>query len=143
MISIIVEAAENFLQNQIELQTEKLENLDTLSQLRTVIASIDVQMDSGETKTVFLGFNEALIKAIVSVYLMEDDADEQTMQDMALESTNMIVGSAKVLAEKAEKSHFIITTPKFKAIEEFQACNCSELSILQTSKEALVIGIKG
>ncbi len=140
MISLIVEAAENFLHNQIELKTEKS---DTLSQVRTVIASIDVKMDNGETKSVYLGFNEALIKEIVSVYLMEDDADDQTMKEMALESTNMIVGSAKVLAEEAEQEHFMITTPKFKAIEEFSNCGCSELSVLKTSKEDLVIGIKG
>ncbi len=140
MISIIIEAAENFLHNQIDLNTKKS---DSLSKLRTVIASIDVKMDNGEIKTVYLGFNETLIKEIVSVYLMEDNADDQTMQDMALEATNMIVGSAKVLAEEAEKAHFMITTPKFKAIEEFQSCDCKEFSILQTSKEALIIGIKG
>ena len=140
MISIIIEAAENFLHNQIDLQTQKT---DTLTQVRTVIATIDVKMDDGEIKTVYLGFNEGLIKEIVSVYLMEDDADDETMKDMALESTNMIVGSAKVLAEEAQKEHFMITTPTFKAIEEFGACNCSEFSILQTSKEALVIGIQG
>ncbi len=140
MISIIIEAAENFLHNQIELKTERTE---ALKQLRTVIASIDVKMDDGNVKTVYLGFNERLIKEIVSVYLMEDDADDETMRDMALESANMIVGSAKVLAEEAEKEHFMITTPKFKAIEEFEACECSELSVLLTDKEALVIGIKG
>ncbi len=140
MISLIIEAAENFLHNQIELKTEKS---DTLSQVRTVIASIDVKMDDGETKSVYLGFNEALIKEIVSIYLMEDDADDQTMTDMALESTNMIVGSAKVLAEEAQKEHFMITTPKFKAIEEFSNCECSEFSVLKTAKEDLVIGIKG
>ncbi len=140
MLSLIIEAAENFLHNQIELKTEKS---DTLSQMRTVIASIDVKMDDGETKSVYLGFNEALIKEIVSVYLMEDDADDQTMKEMALESTNMIVGSAKVLAEEAEEEHFMITTPKFKAIEEFSNCECNELSVLKTSKEDLVIGIKG
>jgi len=140
MISIIIEAAENFLHNQIDLKTKRI---NTLTQLRTVIASIEVKMDDGETKTIYLGFNESLIKEIVSVYLMEDDADDEMMKDMALESTNMIVGSAKVLAEEAEKEHFMITTPKFKAIEEFGACNCSEYSILQTSKEALVIGIQG
>ena len=140
MISIIIEAAENFLQNQIDLKTNRV---DTLNKLRTVIASIDVKMDDGEVKTVYLAFNEALIKAIVSVYLMEDDADDETMKDMALETANMIVGSAKVLAENAEKAHFMITTPKFIAIEEFETCSCSELSIIQTVKEALVIGIKG
>ena len=140
MLSLIVEAAENFLHNQIELKTEKS---DTLSKMRTVIASIDVKMDDGETRSVYLGFNEALIKEIVSVYLMEDDADDQTMQDMALESANMIVGSAKVLAEEAQKEHFMITTPKFKAIEEFTNCECNELSILKTAKDDLVIGIKG
>ncbi len=140
MISLIIKAAENFLHNQIELKTEKT---DSLTQMRTVIASIDVKMDDGEIKCVYLGYNEALIKEIVSVYLMEDDPDEQTMQDMALESTNMIVGSAKVLAEEAEKEHFMITTPTFKAIEEFSNCDCDEFSILKTEKEALVIGIKG
>ena len=143
MIAIIIEAAENFLHNQIELKTEKLDNSTSLPQVRTVIASIDVKMDNGETKTVYIGFNEALIKEIVSVYLMEDDADDETMKDMALESTNMIVGSAKVLAEEAEKEHFMITTPEFKAIEEFDNCICSEISILNTQKDSLVIGIKG
>lgn len=143
MISLIIEAAENFLHNQIELKTERAEKIDSLTQMRTVIASIDVKMDDGEIRSVYLGFNEALIKEIVSVYLMEDDADDQTMQDMALESTNMIVGSAKVLAEEAQKEHFMITTPTFKAIEEFNNCSCAEFSILKTEKEALVIGIKG
>jgi len=143
MISIIIKAAENFLHNQIELTTEKLDDIASLPEMRTVIASIDVKMDDGETKTVYLGFNEALIKEIVSVYLMEDDADDATMQDMALESTNMIVGSAKVLAEEAQKEHFMITTPEFKAIEAFQNCVCSEVSIINTQKDSLVIGIKG
>lgn len=142
MISIIIEAAENFLHNQIELTTKKSNSLNADSQMRTVIASIDVKMDDGDVRTVYLGFNEALIKEIVSVYLMEDDADDETMQDMALESTNMIVGSAKVLAEEADKEHFMITTPKFKAIEEFDNCICSEISVLSTPKDSLVIGIK-
>lgn len=140
MISVIVKAAENFLQNQIQLKTELT---DTLSQMRTVIASISIKLDNGEVNTVYLGFDEALLKEIVSVYLCEDEADEETMIDMALESTNMIVGSAKVLAEQAEIEHFMITTPEFKAIEEFQNCQCSEFSVLNTSKEGLVIGIKG
>jgi len=139
MISIIIEAAENFLRNQIELKTH-IEK--TTNKMRTVIASIDVKMDDGEDKTVYLGFSEELIKEIISVYLMENNPDEETMRDMALESTNMIVGSAKVLAEEAEKDHFVISTPKFKAIEEFETCTCDELSVLQTSKNALLIAIK-
>ena len=140
MISIIIEAAENFLRNQISLETHRTSEL---SQMRTVVASINVKMDDGNTKCVYLGYNEKLLSEIVSVYLMEDDVDEQTMIDMALESTNMIVGSAKVLAEEAEKEHFMITTPIFEKIEDFQDCECSEFSVIQTSKEGLVIAIKG
>ncbi len=140
MISIIIEAAENFLHNQIDLKTQRV---DQLSQMRTVIASIEVKMDDGDIKSVYLGYNEALLSEIVSVYLMEDEADEQTMIDMALESTNMIVGSAKVLAEEAEKEHFMITTPLFEKIEDFNICDCSEFSVIQTKKEGLVIAIKG
>jgi len=143
MISIIIEAAENFLHNQIELTTKKTNAVDTDAQTRTVIASIEVKMDDGDIKTVYLGFNEALIKKIIAVYLMEDKVDDETMQDMALESTNMIVGSAKVLAEAADKEHFMITTPKLKAFEKFDACTCSEISVLSTLEESLVIGIKG
>lgn len=140
MVSLIIQAAENFLRDQIQLAPEET---DILSQMRTVIASIDIRMDNGKVDTVYVGFNEALLKEIVSVYLFEEDADEQTMIDMALESTNMIVGSAKVLAEQAEKEHFMITTPEFKAIEEFHNCQCSEFSVLNTPKDGLVIGIKG
>jgi len=143
MISIIIQAAENFLHNQIELKTDRQDSLASMPKMRTVIASIDVKMDDGEIKTVYIGFNEALVREIVSIYLMEDDADDETLKDMALESTNMIVGSAKVLAEKAEKEHFMITTPEFKAIEGFENCSCSEISILNTEKDALVIGIRG
>lgn len=142
MISIIIEAAENFLHNQIELQTEKTKNIKEIENLRTIIASIDVKMDYGEIKTVYIGYNEELIEAIVSVYLMEDNTDEDTMIDMALESTNMIVGSAKVLAEEAEKEHFMITTPEFKEVAQFKQNKCSEISILNTEKEALIIAIK-
>ena len=140
MISIIIEAAENFLRNQISLTTQRV---DQLSQMRTVVASIDVKMDDGNIKRVYLGYNEKLLSEIVSVYLMEDEVDEQTMIDMALESTNMIVGSAKVLAEEAEKEHFMITTPIFEKIEDFEHCKCSESSVIQTEKEGLVIAIKG
>ena len=139
MVSIIIEAAENFLKNQIKLSSKKVSKL---SQMRTVIASIDVKMDDGSIKSVFLGYNENLIKEIVSVYLMEDEVDEQTLIDMALESTNMIVGSAKVLAEEAKKEHFMISTPVFVKIEDFNCDECSELSIIQTEKESLVIAIK-
>lgn len=139
MISIIVEAAENFLNHQIQLQTQKV---DSISEMRTVLASIEVKMDDGEIKTVYVGFNEPLIKAIVSVYLMEDDPDDTTMQDMALESTNMIVGSAKVLAEEENKDHFMISTPTFHAFKVFESCDCRELSILKTEQESLIIGIK-
>ena len=140
MISIIIEAAENFLHNQIELKTSIEKELTT--DMRTVIASIDVRMDDGKTKTVYLGFCEELIKKIVHVYLMDEITDEETMRDMALESTNMIVGSAKVLAEEEKKEHFLISTPIFKAIEEFKTCNCDELSVIKTDLGSLVISIQ-
>ena len=142
MISIIIEAAENFLLNQIELTSKKSNSLSSQSQMRTLIASMDVEMDNGDTKTVYLGFNETLVKEIISVYLMQKNPDAETMQDMVLESTNMIVGSAKVLAEEADTDNFSITTPKFKDIEEFIDCNCNETSVLSTPKDSLVIGIK-
>ena len=135
MINLISTAAKNFLNEQIELKSE--ENHES-SETRTFIASIEIELDNGETQKVFLCYDDALLRAIVDVYLGETEPDEQTLVDMALESTNMIVGSAKMLS--TTKDHFNIKTPIYEGDTRLEV-TCSEEHTLFTDKDNLHIAI--
>jgi hypothetical protein len=110
MFSIIVEAAENFCLHQIRLPYGVEESG---SKKRTLLAYIDIDTPQGETHRVYIGCDETLLQKITEVFLGEEDSDEQTLIDMLLETTNMIVGSSKVLAAEAYRTIFTIATPFF------------------------------
>lgn len=59
------------------------------------------------------------MQRISKVFLEEDNSDEETLIDMALETTNLIVGSAKVIAEEADENPYTINTPHFEKIDNF------------------------
>jgi hypothetical protein len=110
MLSIIVHAAENFCLHQLRLPFEKISNL---TQKRTLLAYIDVEIDDKSLHRVYIGCDDILIQTIAEIFLGENQSDEQTLIDMLLETTNMIVGSAKVLAEESYKVSMNIMTPFF------------------------------
>lgn len=62
-------------------------------------------------KDVFLLFDKAFLKIIVKSMLQEDDPDKATLEDMAKELANLVVGHAKVLA-KGDKG-FNISVPSY------------------------------
>ncbi len=111
MITLMAKAAENFCFHQLRrpytLSDEKIET-------RTVIAYVDIAKEDGTGYRVYMAYNKAMIQMIAEIFLGEDDSDEETLQDMALETANMIVGSAKVLAAEEGGLHFTISTPHFE-----------------------------
>lgn len=62
-------------------------------------------------KDVFLLFDKAFLKIIAKSMLQEDDPDKATLEDMAKELANLVVGHAKVLA-KGDKG-FNISVPSY------------------------------
>lgn len=108
MLPIIIHAAENFCQHQLQLSHEPSKEE---SKKRTLFAYIDIESLNGEAYRVYIGCDKPLIQMITETFLGENESDDQTLIDMLLETTNMIVGSAKVLASEMYETSMNIMTP--------------------------------
>ncbi|MCX6074085.1 MAG: chemotaxis protein CheX [Campylobacterales bacterium] len=108
MISFIVQAAENFCIHQIRA-AYTIQQLP--SKMRTLIAYLDIKDTIGKEHRVYVGCDDVLIQTIADIFLGEALSNRETLIDMLLEATNMIIGSAKVLAEEQLASSFTILTP--------------------------------
>lgn len=112
MFPIIVEAAANFCLHQIRLPYALASEQP---QKRTLFAYIDIEAD-GSAQRAYIGCDASLIQTIAEIFLGEEESDEETLRDMLLETTNMIVGSAKVLAQGYDAA-MTIATPFFVSEE--------------------------
>jgi hypothetical protein len=108
MLPIIIQAAENFCLHQLRLPYQRIAEIP---QKRTLLAYIDIEADDGTLHRAYIGCDDILIQTISETFLGEEDSDEQTLIDMLLETTNMIVGSAKVLAKELHEISLTIATP--------------------------------
>jgi len=118
MLPIIVEAATNFCLHQIRLPYDFK---DSTPKKRTLFAYIDIETTNGEMHRAYIGCDPMLIQTITEIFLGEDESDEQTLIDMLLETTNMIVGSAKVLAGELYETTLSIATPFLLSEEDVSA----------------------
>ncbi len=107
MINYITTASEHFFQHQIGTTCALS---DLLTQEKTHIAYIDITSMAHTVYRVYIAMDEPLLAHITELFLGEETPNEQTLQEMLLETTNMVVGSAKVLAENSG-SAFSIATP--------------------------------
>ncbi|MEA3372538.1 MAG: chemotaxis protein CheX [Campylobacterota bacterium] len=138
MITLMAKAAENFCIHQIRqphtLSDKKIET-------RTLIAYIDIAKEDGANYRIYTAYNEAMIQMIAELFLGEDESDEETLQDMALETANMIIGSAKVLAAEESDLNFTISTPHFEKDGNFDLSSDAFKTITIDDK-AIMIAIK-
>jgi len=137
MLSTIIEATENFCIHQIRIPHTTHDNI---SETRTLIAYIDIDLQSGSRHRVYLSADEAFIQRVSKIFLEEDESNEETLIDMALETTNLIVGSAKVLAENSEEA-YTINTPHFEKIGSFNF-DYDEIKVIQIENDKIMIAIK-
>ncbi len=139
MLSFILKAAENFCIHQI---CSSHHTQECLPKKRTLIAYLDIETQSGEKYRTYVGCDETLLQCITEIFLGEEISDTETLQDMLLETTNMIVGSAKVLAGESSIHPFTISTPHFFADEasniHFDGCNT-----LSVAGGEMLIAFKG
>ncbi len=109
MLETIKQAAENFCTHQIQ---EPCTTQDGTTQKRTLIAYIDINTTDKTKYRVYLSADKEFMQKVAKLFLEEDESDDETLQDMTLETANLIIGSAKVLAEENDNA-FTIETPKF------------------------------
>ncbi|RUM64980.1 MAG: chemotaxis protein CheX [Sulfurimonas sp.] len=137
MIRFITTASEHFFQHQVGTSC-------TLSELptqdRTILAYIDIRSTSQCRYRIYIAMDEPLLRQITELFLGEETPDEQTLQEMLLETTNMIVGSAKVLAE-GSGSAFNIETP-FLQEGQFSAIAYDEKCTLAIENNLMTIALK-
>jgi hypothetical protein len=104
----ILQAAENFCIHQLGSSSQKLE---TLPKTRTLIACLNIETSDAQRFHTYIGCDEPLLQTIIEIFLGEDISEMETLSDMLLETTNMIIGSAKVLAGQTDSPHFTISIP--------------------------------
>jgi len=115
MLNTIKEAAENFCKHQIG-QDHSVDERTTKK--RTLIAYIDIEEHNGKRHRVYLAADEPFVQKVSQLFLEEQESDEETLKDMLLETANLIVGSAKVLAQESQ-TPYTIATPHFAKIGQF------------------------
>ncbi|MDY0117682.1 MAG: chemotaxis protein CheX [Sulfurimonadaceae bacterium] len=116
MLETIIKAAENFCIHQIR---EPYTISQRLEKKRTLIAYIDIETVGSTQYRVYIAFDPLFVQKIAKVFLEEDESDEETLIDMALETVNLIVGNAKVLVQSTQKGSFNIETPHFVKFDTF------------------------
>ena len=116
MLDTIKEAAENFCIHQIRQPYEIQEGP---TQKRTLIAYIDIDTQNSKKYRVYIASDKEFMQKVSKIFLEEDESDEDTLKDMLLETANLIIGSAKVIAQDIDTNPYTIGTPKFEKIGSF------------------------
>jgi len=139
MLNTIIQATENFCIHQIRVPHEIDDNI---TNNRTLIAYIDIEMqEEAKSHRVYLGASKSFAQRISTLFLEEDESDEETLMDMMLETANLIVGSAKVIAEESNHNPFIIKTPHFEKIDVFDF-PYDQAKLIKIENDEMIIAIK-
>ena len=138
MLKTIIQASENFCIHQIR-SPHKI--LDGDTKKRTLIAYIDINTNDGKTHRVYLASDTKFMQRISTLFLEEEDSDEETLIDMLLETVNLVVGSAKVIAEEANNNTYTINTPHFIKVDIFNF-EYDQAKIIQIENDEMIIAIK-
>ena len=138
MLQTIQEALQNFCVHQIRLPYTINEGI---SKKRTLIAYIDINTEKSTKHRVYIASDEEFMQKVSFLFLEEEKSDEETLIDMTLETANLIIGSAKVIAEEANKNKYTIETPHFEKFEVFNyEFDDAKTIVVETSE--LTIAIK-
>lgn len=139
MLPIIIEAATNFCIHQIRLPYAME---ITSPKKRTLLAYIDVETTNGEMHRAYIGCDENLIQTIATIFLGEENSDQETLIDMLLETTNMIVGNAKVIAGELYQTAMNISTPFIVSQEEMDHLAIDEQQRIGIDGGEMMIGLQ-
>jgi hypothetical protein len=138
MLDTIKEAAENFCIHQIR-QPHELK--DGTTDKRTLIAYIDIDTQDSKKHRVYIASDENFMQRVSKLFLEEDESDEETLRDMTLETANLIVGNAKVIAQEKSDNPYTIGTPKFEKVGEFNF-DIDDSKTIRIGNDELTLAIK-
>lgn len=138
MLESILLATQNFCVHQIR-EDHSVDN--EITKKRTIVAYIDIDVIDGSKHRVYVAAEPSFIQRVSKLLLEEDESDEETLIDMALETTNLIVGSAKVIAEEEAKNPYTINTPHFEKIDLFDY-PYDDAKRVRVANDELIIAIK-
>ena len=139
MLKTVEIAAENFCIHQIR---ENHTVTEGVSKKKTFIAYIDIETFDSKKHRVYIASDTNFMQKISKLFLEEDESDEETLIDMTLETANLIIGSAKVIAEELNKNPYTISTPHFVKIDTFDLEFDEIKSIQLTKEETITVAIK-
>ncbi|HIP54404.1 MAG TPA: chemotaxis protein CheX [Sulfurimonas autotrophica] len=137
MLESVKKAVENFCTHQIGASCELK---DAPTNKRAFIAYIDIQALDGSSYRIYIAADNNFMQRVAKLFLEEDKSDEETLKDMTLETANLIIGSAKVIAEELG-APYTIATPHFEKIGIFDF-DYDECAVIHIDNDELIIAIK-
>lgn len=138
MLQSIEEACVNFCIHQIRKPHEVMGGI---SKMRTLIAYIDIDAQDKKSYRVYIASSLGFMQQVANIFLEEDESDEETLIDMTLETANLIVGSAKVIADEMGENPFTIGTPSFLKFDLFDFAY-SEAKTVCIEDDCISVAIK-
>ena len=138
MLTTIQQASQNFCTHQIRKECTLK---DGVTQKRTLIAFIDITTIDSVKYRVYLASDEAFMQRVSFLFLEEEKSDEETLIDMTLETANLIIGSAKVIAEESNDTPYTIGTPHFEKIGTFDF-DVDDAKTCMVDEDEITIAIK-
>jgi hypothetical protein len=114
---------------------------DGISKKSALVSYIDIDREDSKKYRVYIAADKNFMQRIATLFIEETQSDEETLVDMALETTNLIVGSAKVLSEEEGKNTYVINTPHFEKFAPFDF-EYDEAKTVTIENDELTIAIK-
>ena len=138
MLKTIIQASENFCIHQIRVPHSVS---DGTNEKRTLIAYIDIQTKDSSIYRVYIASDFGFMQRVAKLFLEEDESDEETLVDMTLETANLIVGSAKVIAEELGTNPYTIGTPNYIKTDKFDL-DFDDIKTIKVEDDEMIIAIK-
>ncbi len=135
MFESIIEATKNFCIHQIGSKAVIEKKKPPKGKI--FVTYIDIQTPTEDKYRIYLVAEKEFIQEVAIIFLDEEDSDDETLYDMILECTNMIVGNAKVVASEKE-IHFTIETPHIQEMENFSLPYSESKTILCNENELFI-----
>ncbi len=97
MIDVLSQATHNFVQHQLSLTSSEAGATDSQEFFH---ANIDL-ISNGESKAAYFYYTNDFIQLVSEALLGEPSEDQEAIEDLIGETTNLIAGSAKTISDNA------------------------------------------
>ena len=114
MIDVLAKATENFITHQLRETSNK--DSETYKDKKHQ-STIDL-IASNATQKAYFYYTDKFIQTVSHALLCEETTDEAALTDLINETTNMIAGSAKIVASESDATNFDIGIPTYDGLCE-------------------------